>query len=75
MLDGKVISYAGVNEPILDGNAQITGDFKESEARSLANSLKYGALPLRFDTTSRPSAPRWPATSSRPACSPASSDC
>ena len=25
VLDGKVISYAGVNEPILDGNAQITG--------------------------------------------------
>ena len=51
VLDGKVISYAGVNEPILDGNAQITGDFKETEARSLANSLKYGALPLKFDTT------------------------
>ncbi len=48
VLDGKVISYAGVNEPILDGNAQITGDFTESEARSLSNSLKYGALPIRF---------------------------
>ena len=48
VLDGKVISYAGVNEPILDGNAQITGSFKESEARSLANSLKYGALPIKF---------------------------
>ena len=48
VLDGKVISYAGVNEPILDGNAQITGDFKEAEARSLSNSLKYGALPIRF---------------------------
>ncbi|MCW2846289.1 MAG: protein-export rane protein SecD [Marmoricola sp.] len=51
VLDGKVVSYAGVNEPILDGNAQITGSFKESEARSLANSLKYGALPLKFDST------------------------
>jgi len=48
VLDGKVISYAGVNEPILDGNAQITGDFTESQARSLSNSLKYGALPIRF---------------------------
>ena len=46
-----MISYAGVNEPILDGNAQITGDFSESEARSLANSLKYGALPLKFTTS------------------------
>ncbi len=51
VLDGQVISYAGVNEPILDGNAQITGSFSESEARSLANSLKYGALPLRFSTS------------------------
>jgi preprotein translocase subunit SecD len=50
VLDGAVVSYAGVNEPILDGNAQITGSFSESEARSLANSLKYGALPLKFDT-------------------------
>ena len=49
VLDGKVISYAGVNEPILDGNAQITGDFTEAEASSLANSLKYGALPIKFD--------------------------
>ena len=51
VLDGEVISYAGVNEPILDGNAQITGDFSEGEARSLSNSLKYGALPLKFSTT------------------------
>ncbi len=51
VLDGQVVSYAGVNEPILDGNAQITGDFSESEARSLSNSLKYGALPLRFSTS------------------------
>ncbi len=48
VLDGKVVSYAGVNEPILDGNAQITGDFSEAEASSLANSLKFGALPIKF---------------------------
>ncbi len=48
VLDGQVISYAGVNEPILDGNAQITGDFSEAEASSLSNSLKYGALPIKF---------------------------
>ncbi|HEX2895666.1 MAG TPA: protein translocase subunit SecD [Marmoricola sp.] len=48
VLDGKVISYAGVTTPILDGNAEITGSFTETEARSLANSLKYGALPVRF---------------------------
>ncbi|MBW8750070.1 MAG: protein translocase subunit SecD [Propionibacteriales bacterium] len=48
VLDGKVISYAGVNQPILDGNAEITGTFSEAEARSLSTSLKYGALPVRF---------------------------
>jgi preprotein translocase subunit SecD len=48
VLDGQVISYAGVTTPILDGNAEITGSFTESEARSLSTSLKYGALPIRF---------------------------
>jgi preprotein translocase subunit SecD len=48
VLDGQVISYAGVSTPILDGNAEITGGFSESEARSLSTSLKYGALPIRF---------------------------
>ncbi len=51
VLDGQVISYAGFNSPILDGNAQITGSFSEDEASSLANSLKFGALPLKFDST------------------------
>jgi preprotein translocase subunit SecD len=49
VLDGKVISYAGFTGIITDGNAQITGGFNESSANSLANSLKYGALPVRFD--------------------------
>ena len=53
VLDGQVISYAGVNEPIIDGNAEISGSFSEGEARSLANSLKYGALPIRFDPKPR----------------------
>jgi preprotein translocase subunit SecD len=48
VLDGEVISYAGFQEPILDGNAQISGDFTEAEAKSLANSLKFGALPIKF---------------------------
>ena len=49
VLDGKVLSYPQVTTPILDGNAQITGDFTQSQARSLSNSLKYGALPVKFD--------------------------
>ncbi len=48
VLDGEVLSAPTVNEPILDGRASISGDFTQSEARSLANSLKYGALPLTF---------------------------
>jgi preprotein translocase subunit SecD len=49
VLDGKVLSYPQVNSPILDGNAQITGDFTQTEAKSLSNALKYGALPLKFE--------------------------
>ncbi|MEO7981792.1 MAG: protein translocase subunit SecD [Sporichthyaceae bacterium] len=50
VLDGLVVSAPGLNNgPILGGNAQITGNFTQSEATSLANVLKYGALPLTFD--------------------------
>jgi preprotein translocase subunit SecD len=48
VLDGTVISAPTVISPIAGGNAQITGDFDQEEALSLANSLKYGALPLTF---------------------------
>jgi preprotein translocase subunit SecD len=49
VLDGRVISAPTVNEPILNGSAEISGDFTQASATSLANSLKYGALPLRFE--------------------------
>jgi len=49
VLDRVVLSAPEVTTPITDGNAQITGDFTASSAQSLANSLKYGALPLLFD--------------------------
>ncbi len=48
VLDGTVLSAPTVNTPITNGSAQITGDFTVGEAQSLANSLKYGALPLAF---------------------------
>jgi preprotein translocase subunit SecD len=48
VLDAVVLSAPVVTSPILDGNAQITGNFTSDSARSLANSLKYGALPLKF---------------------------
>ena len=49
MLDGVTISSPSVNQPIPGGQAEITGSFSESEARDLANVLKYGALPVSFD--------------------------
>ncbi len=48
VLDGSVISAPTVIQPITGGNAQITGDFSQEEAQTLANSLRYGALPLKF---------------------------
>lgn len=51
VLDGETISTPSVSGPIPGGQAQITGSFTESEARDLANVLKYGALPVSFDTS------------------------
>jgi preprotein translocase subunit SecD len=48
VLDGKVISAPVVNQPIPNGQAQISGNFNQQSAQALANSLKYGALPLKF---------------------------
>ena len=48
VLDGNVISAPVVNSAIPNGQAQISGNFSQTEAQTLANSLKYGALPLKF---------------------------
>ncbi len=49
VLDGQVISAPVFTSVIPDGTSQITGNFGESEAKSLATGLKYGALPISFD--------------------------
>jgi preprotein translocase subunit SecD len=49
VLDGQVISAPFFESVISDGTSQITGNFTESSAKSLATSLKYGALPITFD--------------------------
>jgi preprotein translocase subunit SecD len=49
VLDGQVISTPYFQSVIANGTSQITGDFSEDEAKSLATSLKYGALPITFD--------------------------
>jgi preprotein translocase subunit SecD len=49
VLDGLVESAPQIKERIPDGNASITGNFKEKDAKALANVLKYGALPVQFE--------------------------
>ena len=52
VLDGNVQSAPVTQSPITAGQVQITGPppngFSQEEATSLANTLKYGALPLTF---------------------------
>jgi preprotein translocase subunit SecD len=46
ILDGKVISAPNINEPIIGGQAQISGSFTTDTANQLAISLRSGALPV-----------------------------
>jgi len=46
ILDGKVLSAPNINEPILGGTAQISGNFSTQSANDLAISLRSGALPV-----------------------------
>jgi preprotein translocase subunit SecD len=46
ILDGKVLSAPNINEPILGGQAQISGSFTADSANELAISLRSGALPV-----------------------------
>ncbi|NTV38453.1 MAG: protein translocase subunit SecD [Demequinaceae bacterium] len=53
VLDGVVISAPGVrNGAIPGGNAVISGTFTQSEAQTLANQLKFGALPMTLTVQS-----------------------
>ncbi|WP_277455667.1 protein translocase subunit SecD [Janibacter sp. DB-40] len=52
VLDSQVLIAPGFNEAIPSGRASITG-FDIEEARSLAQSLKFGALPMSFDLQTR----------------------
>jgi protein-export SecD/SecF family membrane protein len=48
VLDGQVISAPTMNGLITDGRPQIEGNFTQASAKSLATSLKFGALPVAF---------------------------
>jgi preprotein translocase subunit SecD len=48
VLDGDVVSDPSVDQALTGGNAEISGNFNQESAQSLANMLSYGALPLTF---------------------------
>ena len=51
-LDDECISTANVNEPITDGKAQISGNFTQESASTLANQINSGALPFALSAES-----------------------
>jgi preprotein translocase subunit SecD len=52
VLDGVVITAPNIISPIPGGRAEITGNFNQQSATELAEQLKYGALPLKFERSS-----------------------
>ncbi|GAA4264788.1 protein translocase subunit SecD [Frondihabitans peucedani] len=52
VLDGLVITAPSTNSAITDGSAQITGSFTSDTAKTLADQLKFGALPISFQVQS-----------------------
>ncbi len=50
-LDSQVVSAPAIQEAIPGGRTQITGQFTADSAKELANSLKYGSLPLSFESS------------------------
>ncbi|MBB4683203.1 protein translocase subunit SecD [Amycolatopsis jiangsuensis] len=51
VLDTDVVSAPTIQGAILGGNTQITGQFTQGDAKNLADILKYGSLPLSFDSS------------------------
>ena len=56
VLDGLTIMASGfspdVKSPITNGRVQISGSFTQAQARTLANQLSFGSLPLSFTVQS-----------------------
>jgi preprotein translocase subunit SecD len=50
VLDGNVVSAPYVQQPITGGSGEISGSFSQKSATDLANVLKYGALPISFNS-------------------------
>jgi preprotein translocase subunit SecD len=49
ILDDKILSAPNINEPILGGQAQISGSFTVESANALAISLASGKLPVKLN--------------------------
>jgi preprotein translocase subunit SecD len=49
ILDEKILSAPNINEPILGGQAQITGNFTVESANQLAIALASGKLPVKLN--------------------------
>ncbi|WP_040164373.1 protein translocase subunit SecD [Microbacterium gorillae] len=52
VLDGSVISAPSMNGIITDGRPEISGSFTAESAKTLADQLKFGALPISFEVQS-----------------------
>src|SRR4029079_14042835 len=52
VLDGKVITAPTTQAAIVDGKPEISGSFTQESAKTLADQLKYGALPISFEVQS-----------------------
>jgi preprotein translocase subunit SecD len=52
VLDGKVITAPTTGGAFTDGRAQISGSFTQESAKTLADQLKFGALPIGFTVQS-----------------------
>jgi preprotein translocase subunit SecD len=52
VLDGRVISAPTTNAVITTGEPQISGSFTQETSKTLADQLKFGALPISFTTES-----------------------
>jgi protein-export membrane protein SecD/preprotein translocase SecF subunit len=51
-LDGVVVSAPVFNTSDFNGRGEITGDFTQQEAESIAQILRYGALPVELEPAS-----------------------
>lgn len=52
VVDGRVLTAPSMNAVITDGKSRITGQFTQASAQTLADQLKFGALPIGFKVQS-----------------------